>query len=96
MLAVGNVATAGASSILPLFGSAVGGRATNAAVSGLSDGQYQTWGQFASDRWGKDPNNRWLWEMTNPGAIAGAMIGGITPGQGMKVGQTKVSGAIPS
>jgi hypothetical protein len=96
MLAVGNVATAGTSSILPLFGSAVGGRATNAAVSGLSDGQYQTWGQFASDRWGKDPNNRWLWEMTNPGAIAGAIVGGITPGQGMKVGQTKVSDAIPS
>ena len=96
MLAVGNVATAGASSILPLFGSAVGGRATNAAVSGLSDRQYQTWGQFASDRWGKDPNNRWLWEMTNPGAIAGATIGGITPGQGIKVGQTKVSDAIPS
>ena len=96
MLAVGNVATAGASSILPLFGSAVGGQATNAAVSGLSDRQYQTWGQFASDRWGKDPNNRWLWEMTNPGAIAGATIGGITPGQGIKVGQTKVSDAIPS
>ena len=96
MLAVGNVATAGASSILPLFGSAVGGRATNSAVSGLSGGQYQTWGQFASNRWGKDPNNRWLWEMTNPGAIAGAMIGGITPGQGIKVGQTKVSDAIPS
>ena len=96
MLAVGNVATAGASSILPLFGSAVGGRATNVAVSGLSDGQYQTWGQFASDRWGKDPNNRWLWEMTNPGAIAGAIIGGVTPGQGIKVGQAKVSDAIPS
>lgn len=96
MLAVGNVATAGASSILPLFGSAVGGRATNAAVSGLSDGQYQTWGQFASDRWGKDPNNSWLWEMTNPGAIAGAIVGGATPGQGMKVGQAKVSDAIPS
>lgn len=54
----------------------LGGAGTNAIVEKASDGRYSTWGQFASDKLGIDDDHSWLMEFTNPGAIAGGLIGG--------------------
>ena len=76
MLGVGNVATAGSASLLPMFGSVVGGKTVDKGINLATDGQYRDWVDWSSDKFNIAPENRWVMGALHPGSIGGALLGG--------------------
>lgn len=72
-------------------GSLAGGYLFNKGTNYLSNDKYQTWGQLMSDKT-NTPEYQWLWELSNPGAIAGGLAGGFAGGYrpGTKAIKTRV------
>lgn len=97
--AVAAGAAGAGSAVTSSLGAAAGGAGVNYATRELSNGQYNSWGDMMAQVTNTNPQNAWMWEFTNPGALAGgtmgAKLGSYNTGSLYKVSRSGKPTVIP-